>query len=231
MLGLIVILMISWGLLYFSEGKDIKVLGFEPLGRRLIELLVGFMVGTFLIVLIIVSDSMILHVKWEGQNPIEGWKLIQSLYYHIRSALTEDLIFRGALMYILMNRIGSRRAILISAVGFGIYHLFSYSMIGGPIVPIIYVLLITALMGGAYAFTYVKTGSILMSLGMHASWNFIHSLFYNDSPYGQILLKEADKIVLTDYIGLFYPIATGIIPPILIILIVCHYYPEKSHLI
>jgi membrane protease YdiL (CAAX protease family) len=60
-----------------------------------------------------------------------------SFIYHLKSALTEDLAFRGALLYILIKKIGVQKGFFLSAITFGIYHWFSYGMINGPIIPLI----------------------------------------------------------------------------------------------
>jgi membrane protease YdiL (CAAX protease family) len=60
-----------------------------------------------------------------------------SFIYHLKSALSEDLVFRGILLYILIKKIGIQKGGVLSAITFGIYHWFSYKMINGPIIPLI----------------------------------------------------------------------------------------------
>ncbi len=78
----------------------------------------------------------------------------------------EELIFRGAIFYILIKRIGAAYSILISSVAFGIYHWFSFEVIGN-IGQMIQVFLITGIIGILYAYGFVRTKSLYAVIGMH----------------------------------------------------------------
>ncbi|MGQ0441262.1 CPBP family glutamic-type intramembrane protease, partial [Bacillus sp. B-TM1] len=41
-----------------------------------------------------------------------------------------ERIFRGALLYIIMQKIGEKKGAAFSAICFGIYHWFSYGLFG-----------------------------------------------------------------------------------------------------
>ena len=65
------------------------------------------------------------------------------------------------------SKIGAKKAILISAIVFGVYHIFSYGMTGDKIIPILYVTLITGFTGYVWAYTFYKTKSVMLALGFH----------------------------------------------------------------
>ena len=137
MLGLLVIIVISWGLLYLIERKNIEVLGIIPYPNRIFQFVIGMVFMMLLNLLVIYIESIVLNVDWELKRGINYKLIFESFIYHIRSALTEDLVFRGAILYILISRIGGEKAILISAIFFGVYHVFSYGMTGDRIIAIL----------------------------------------------------------------------------------------------
>ncbi|NNK76373.1 MAG: CPBP family intramembrane metalloprotease, partial [Maribacter sp.] len=77
----------------------------------------------------------------------------------------EELIFRGAILYILIKKIGVNWACIISAIAFGIYHWFSYQMFGRGMIPMIYVFLLTGAAGWMFAYAFARTRSIYAPLG------------------------------------------------------------------
>ncbi len=228
MIGLLVIIVISWMLLHFFEKKNIAVLGIIPAKKRSIQLIVGFTTMLLICLLIILIEILILKVDWSLNKNANYSAILQSFIYHLKSALTEDLVFRGALLYILIQRIGAKKAILLSAILFGIYHIFSYGLIGGNIIFILYITLITGLTGYIWAYTFYKTKSIMMGLGFHLGYNFTMSLFYENNPYGNLIFQEISKIQLEDWNSLFYNFTKGFLPSILTLLFVNFYIRKMS---
>lgn len=107
-----------------------------------------------------------------------GW-FLSSLWSLLTSALFEELLFRGALLYILIRRIGPAKAVLISAVAFGLYH---WIVVGIHSLPqMILLFLSMAWMGYALARSFVVTGSILVPLALHYASNFIGADIFGDS--------------------------------------------------
>jgi len=105
MLGLLVIIVVSWGLLRFIEKKNIKALGIIPLKKHLVQFLLGFLIIALIGLISIYIDTMIRTIKWESK-PVNYVAIFDAIIYHLKSALTEDLVFRGALLYILIQRSG-----------------------------------------------------------------------------------------------------------------------------
>ena len=112
MLGLLVIIVISWGLLYFIEKEHIPVLGIVPNPNRIFQFFLGTIVITLLLLLNIYIQTQLESIEWK-KHTVNYTLLWNAVVYHLRSALTEDLVFRGAILYILIKRIGSNKAIPI----------------------------------------------------------------------------------------------------------------------
>ena len=228
MLGLLVIIVISWMLLLFIEKKNISVLGIIPDKKRVSQFAIGFMIMTCICLIIIYIESWVLHVEWKKNETINFTDILNSFIYHIRSALTEDLVFRGAILYILIQKIGAKKAIIISAILFGIYHIFSYGLLHGNVIVTIYIVIITGCTGYVWAFTFYKTKSIMMGLGLHLGYNFIMTLFHEAHPYGELIFQEVSKTSLKDWEWLFYNLAKGLFPSIITLIVVKQYLKKNK---
>ncbi|MCD2260977.1 CPBP family intramembrane glutamic endopeptidase [Psychroserpens luteolus] len=214
MLGLLVIIVISWVLLHFIEKKNLNVLGIIPNKNRTIQFTIGLVMISLICLLMIYIETQIKSITWKQQ--VVNYKSMGNAFiYHLRSALTEDLVFRGALLYILISRIGSKWAILISAFVFGVYHVFSYGMTNDRIVPIIYVVLVTGFTGYVWAYGFHKTKSIMLGLGLHIGYNFIMTCFYPSQPFGELLFTELSKIDLSEWNQFYYSLFRGFFPSIM----------------
>ena len=189
MLGLLVIIVVSWVLLHFIEKKNIEVLGIIPYGNRIVQFLIGLVFIMLITLLNIYIETIVLKIDWQLKTSIKYNQIFNALIYHIRSALTEDLLFRGAILYILISRLGAKWGILISALCFGAYHVFSYGMTGERIIPILYVILITGFTGYVWAYTFYKTNSILLALGFHLGVNLMNTFFFESQPYGELIFE------------------------------------------
>jgi uncharacterized protein len=191
MLGIIVQLAISWALLWFIARKDLSVLGFRPTTSRLLQFVF------FLFISVVCCASGFLMKKYFGNqqwhvNPGMSMNLLwEGLLWNIRSVLFEELIFRGAILYLLMWKLGNRKAIFISAVAFGVYHWFSYGILG-QVVPMIVFFIITGLMGLLLAYAYSKTLSLYIPIAIHLGWNFTQGFLFSDGPIGNGILVRDD---------------------------------------
>lgn len=230
MIGLLVILAVSWLLLHFIENKNIDVLGIIPNYKHLGQFTIGFVFIIVVCLAMIYLETLVLSVKWQLNSVIHYQSIFNAFIYHLKSALTEDLVFRGAILYILIQRIGMQKAILISAFPFGIYHVFSYGMLESRIISILYVILITGATGWVWAYTFAKTKSILMPLGFHLGWNLIYSFFFNSQPYGGLLFTETSRAQLSGWNGFYFSIFKGLLPSLITFVFVkllMHYKTKK----
>ncbi|NVK52947.1 MAG: CPBP family intramembrane metalloprotease [Flavobacteriaceae bacterium] len=228
MLGLLVIIIISWMLLHFIEKKNIEVLGVIPTKKRISQFVIGFFVIISFNLIAILIESIVLNASWKQNDIIHYNLLFDAFVYHIRSALTEDLVFRGAILYILIQRIGAKKGIFISALVFGVYHIFSYGMTNSSIIAMLYVTLMTGFTGYVWAYTFYKTKSIMLGLGFHLGYNYVMSMFYENQPYGQLIFQEVSKIHLEDWNWLLYNIPKGLFPSILTLIFVKQYLKYQA---
>lgn len=216
MAGILVQLLISWLLIWLFEKKDLRVLGLTPTGRRLSDFGLFFLITAaccacgFLL-------RMYFGERW-SLNPVFTGKLfLAGLWWHIKSVLYEELLFRGVIFFVLIRRLGVARAIIISAIAFGIYHWFSHNVIGDAVKMTI-TFVITGSMGLVLAYAYAKTFSLYSPCAIHLGWNFTQGFIFPEGAIGNGILISAppERIVTVSYFTYFFVIFSPVISAILI---------------
>jgi hypothetical protein len=102
--------------------------------------------------------------------------------FEVRGQLTVfELLFRGYLLWLAIRYLGKNRGVILSAVAFGIYHWFSYGVLGA-LQPMVWVFLLTSAAGLLFAYAYALTGSILAPFGLHMGNNVVSVLIFSDGP-------------------------------------------------
>ncbi|MFN2438138.1 MAG: lysostaphin resistance A-like protein [Chitinophagaceae bacterium] len=125
--------------------------------------------------------------KWIVNPNLTIQLILAGIWWNIKSVLFEELIFRGVLLYILIKKLGFTRAIIISAIAFGIYHWFSFGVIGNPTQMAI-TFIITGAMGLLLAYGYAKTLSLYVPIGIHLGWNLTQIFIFSEGPIGNGIL-------------------------------------------
>lgn len=229
MIGVLVAIAISWLLLYLIEKKNILALGFLPIGKTLKQFSIGFLITGILCVLVQYLESYLKSSAWILNKDITGSIILNSFWWDFKSVLIEELIFRGALLYILIQKIGSKKSILISAIAFGIYHWFSYGVLGN-VMAMTLVFIGTGLMGYAWAWAFSKTKSIMLPLGLHLGWNFTYNTIFSNGPLGELLLIQKGGNELTDWTSLLNFVSGLIIVPLLVLIYVRWFVKKETEI-
>lgn len=227
MIGILVALAISWLLLFLIEKENILALGFLPIVKRLKQFLMGFFITGILCVLVQYLESYLKSSTWVLNKDISSGIILKSFWWDFKSVLTEELIFRGALLYILIQKTGSRKSILISAIAFGIYHWFSYGVLGN-VVAMIVVFIGTGLMGYAWAWAFSKTKSIMLPFGLHLGWNFIYNTIFSKGPLGELVLISKGGNELTDWSSLLNFVSGLVIVPFLVLIFIKYFVKKEK---
>lgn len=205
MLGLLVVLMLSWLMLRFLLKENLSALGFFSTATRLKEFSVGFMIMAVLCAINILGQSYFKDISYALNSDYGIWEGLIGIWWVLKSALFEELVFRGAILYILIKIVGVVKACIIDAIAFGIYHLFSYQMFGGQIIPMIYVFLLTGASGWIFAFAFAKTKSLYAPLGLHFGWILVSIVVFSTGPIGnQLFIPSGDGIALSGWATLLF---------------------------
>ena len=200
MIGALVELLISWILLHFIEHQSLEAIGFIPTPRRLKLAGIGFLLTAVFMILYFLGEAAILHTPYNPNPMFSVPPFLNSMWYFFKSVLFEELLFRGALFYILIKRLGAGKAVIISAVAFGIYHFFTVHP-GSP-VQFVILFLTTGLMGYAFARAFVISGSILVPFAIHYALNFVSYTIFGTQPGFQPFLHSTSALHPAMAIGL-----------------------------
>jgi len=181
----------SWQLLRLVERKGLSVLGLVPTGQRLKQFSIGFLIATFCCAFYFLLLAKLVQTNWVVNSQITGKIILEGMGWNIQSVLFEELLFRGALLYLLMSRLGVKKGCILSAVCFGIYHWFSFEAIGNP-VNMLMVFVMTGVMGLVLAFSFAKTESLYLPIALHLGWNATNISVFSNGPLGpQLLMTNA----------------------------------------
>ena len=190
MIGILIELLISWVLLRIFEKKSFSALGIG-LSRQHFKYL-----GFGLVFPILYYSILFTVLSYAGKNPYllnihyTSAKFLEAIWYVFKSVAFETLIFQGALLYLLIRYVGPKKAILISAISFGIYHWFSWNLFGQPFA-MLTSFLTTGIMGYLWAMAFEKTKSIYLPFAIHFGFNFTSMvLFSKDKNIGQQLFIQ-----------------------------------------
>jgi len=215
LIGIIVQLALSWLITWFLLKRDLSVLGLGPTNKRLIDFAIFFLITAALSSTDFLFRAWFADQRW-ALNPNLSTKLIfTGIWWNIKSVLFEELIFRGVLLYILIKKIGATKAIIISSIGFGIYHWYSHEVIGDPKAMII-TFVTTGAMGLIYAYGYAKTFSLYVPIAIHLGWNLVRSVVFSETVIGDQLLVTVKPVPVVTisyfqyYVWLFFPIVSAL---------------------
>jgi len=224
MIGIIVQLALSWLLVWLFEKGNLGFLGFYPTKRRLLDF--GFF---FIITALCCSSDFFIRMlfikqEWKLNPAVSANLILTGIWWNIKSVLFEELIFRGVLFYILIKKLGATKAIIISAVGFGIYHWFSQEAFGNiPQMAITF--LTTGIMGLLYAYGYAKTISLYVPCAIHLGWNLTRSVIFSEGVIGDQLFIQAKPV--TEFVISYFIYFSWLILPLLSALLINFWILKK----
>ena len=205
MIGILVQLAVSWLLVWVFEKGNLSVLGLMPIRKRLIDFTVFFSVTASLCASGFFLKMLIAKQQWQLNPQFALQTIANGTWFNIKSVLFEELIFRGVLFYMLTKKLGATKAIVISAIAFGIYHWFSHELFGNP-QAMIMEFIITGAMGVVLAYGYVKTWSLYIPIAIHLGWGIVQQVVFSDGAIGKQLFVEImpRPIITVSYFSFFF---------------------------
>jgi membrane protease YdiL (CAAX protease family) len=190
MIAIAIELLLSWLLLKFTLGQNLNALNWYPKPKQLLSIFFGFALPFIYLSILYLSISLWVQNPYKLNPEYTLINFIRSSTFVLKGVVFEELIFRGALLYIFIHKLNPNKAMSLSAIAFGIYHWFSYSILGQPLQMLI-VLISTGVMGYLLALAFVKSRSILLPFALHLGYNFTSMIiFSNEKNTGlQLLVK------------------------------------------
>lgn len=192
MAGIVVELIISWLLLWFISKQHLSVLGFKPTKSRIINLGVGFLIAASCCAIYQLLTTAFVDNHWFLNKNITTKAILESVKRTFISVLYEELIFRGALLYMAINKLGIKRACILSAVCFGVYHWFTFNVLGNPFMMLI-TFLMTAIVGFSWAYSFAKTKSVYLPIGLHFGWNLFSMVVFSNGISTQSIFLRVNN--------------------------------------
>jgi membrane protease YdiL (CAAX protease family) len=204
MIGILVQLAISWLIVWLYEKGDLSFLGLIPTKKRLLNFSLFFLITAACAVAGFLLKMLIAKQSWVLNPDIKPGLILEGAWYTIKSVLFEELIFRGVFLYILIKKIGAAKAIIISAIAFGIYHWFSHELWGNPAQMAIE-FFITGTMGLILAYGYAKSFSLFIPIAIHLGWNIVQMVVFSGNTIGSQLFVEVlpRPVVTISYFSFF----------------------------
>ena len=194
MLAIVIELLLSWLLLKYTHGQNLNALNWYPYPKRLRTMLFGLLLPFVYLSCLYLSISLWVQNPYKLNPDYTTANFLKSSLFVLKGVVFEELIFRGALLYILIKKLNAPKAVILSAIAFGVYHWFSYEIFGQPLQMLV-VLVSTGIIGYLLALAFVKTRSILLPFALHLGYNFTSMiLFSNEKNIGlQLMVKTYAK--------------------------------------
>lgn len=176
----IMLFYVAWG--KFIERREVKELSLPGAGR---EFAIGALVGTALYAACVLLLMVLGMYTIEGLNPLAI--MIPGIAMAVKSAVFEELVFRGVLFGSVEAMAGSWIAIIVSSLVFGFIHLLNPSAtIGGAI----YICIEAGLLFSA---AYMVTRRLWMAMGLHMLWNYVQSAVFSGIVSGGVMMPGLFK--------------------------------------
>lgn len=195
---------ISWLLLRMLAGQSLYVLGWMPPPQMIRYAIILLLITSLSASLSFVLRIGIAQEKYILNAGFRGGDLLAACWQTFRSVLTEELLFRGALLYILLQRFGAKPAVGITAVLFAGFHWLDPKLWTRP-EEFILVFLFTFLMGMVLATAFVRTQTIWIPILIHLAWNLVQQVLFPVMPGGVsvFVLAAEPPVVTISYFELF----------------------------
>ena len=204
MLQLIGLFAISWLLIWIFEKQNLSVLGLKPTKDRLKYFAILFIVSALFSATAFLLRMYFAKEVYIITKSLTIKSVLLETWYQFRTVLTEELLCRGAILYILIKRIGHAKAILISSIFFAVLHWINAG-VWGNFQQMTIVFTFTFAMGLLLAYSYSRTFSLLIPFAIHYGWNLTQNYIFPETAIGSHIftLEAPPPIVTISYVAFF----------------------------
>ena len=204
MLQLIGLIAISWLLIWLFEKGNLSVLGLTPTKKRLKYFTILFISSAIFSATAFLLRIYFAKEEYTISQSLTTKSMLLETWYQFRTVLTEELLCRGALLYILIKKIGQTKAILVSSLIFAVLHWINAG-VWGNLNKMTIVFAFTFVMGLLLAYSYARTFSLLIPFAIHYGWNLTQNYIFPDNPTGNHIftLVTPPPTVTISYLAFF----------------------------
>lgn len=217
MIGISVVILLTWLLLRYFVKQPIAILGVAPTRQRFKEFFAGLVFMAAVGVINFVWQAYFKDITYQVNHNYGFLDLISGSFWIFRSVLFEELLFRGLILYLMIRHFGIIWACILSSIIFGIYHWFSYELFGSRLVLMIYIFLVTGAGGWMFAFAFAKTKSLYAPIGLHLGWNLVSAIIFSSGPLGDqwLIVEQGNNAQTNGWVSLlFFSLQTFVAPGI-----------------
>lgn len=225
MLQLIALLSISWLLIWLFNKGNLSVLGLTPTKYRMKYFTILFIVSAILSATAFLLRMYFAKEEYTITPSLTTKSILLETWYQFRTVFTEELLCRGALLYILIKKTGQTKAVIISSVIFAVLHWINAG-VWGNWTQMAIVFTFTFAMGLLLAYSYARTFSLLIPFAIHYGWNLTQNYIFPGTATGNhiFVLTVPPPTVTISYLAFF----TMLLLPKISVLIV-DYVIVKRH--
>lgn len=229
MLQLLALLAISWMVLWFFEKRNLSVLGLWPTNTRRIYFALLFLVSALLAATAFLLRIYFVKEEYILSRPLTTPSVLTEVWYQFRTVLTEELLCRGVLLYILIKKIGQKRAIIITSLLFAVLHWFN-SGVWGNALQMAMVFAFTFAMGLLLAYAYARSGSLLLPFAIHCGWNLVQNYIFPGVVSGNhiFVLAGPPPVVTISYFAFFTMLLLPKVSVLVIDYFIVKQYPQEQ---
>ena len=185
----IVLLALSWALIWWYEKGDLSVLGWQPTGWRLKRAALLFALTAFCCASGFWMRMYFGKEQFAANPDLTPALVLTGIWLNVQSVLFEELLCRGVGLYILLKKWGPKWAIPVSAAVFGVLHWFNQGVFGN-VVQMALLFAFTFCMGLLLAYAFAKSYSLYLPFAIHLGWNLVQNFVFPEGPYGNQLLVQ-----------------------------------------
>lgn len=198
------LLVISGFALKLVANKSLFVLGWNPPGNWKYLAILLIIITSFSAALTYLLRIVIVQEEYTFDSKLQFGQIAWSVWQNIRSVLTEELMFRGALLYLLMQRLGTKSGLLITSILFAGFHWMDTQLWSRPM-ELLMVTCFTFLMGLVLAGAFVRTRTIWLPILIHLAWNLVQHVVFPGMPGSPsvFILAAEPPVVTISYFALF----------------------------
>lgn len=204
MLQLTGLLIISWLLIWLFEKRNLSVLGLTPTKTRLKYFTILFIASAILSATTFLLRMYLAKEEYAISPSLTAKSILLETWYQFRTVLTEELLCRGALLYILIKKTGQTKAVIISSLIFAVLHWINAG-VWGNLIQMIIVFAFTFAMGLLLAYSYARTFSLIIPFAIHYGWNLTQNYLFAEAPVGNHIftLAAPPPTVTISYLAFF----------------------------
>jgi len=221
MIEIIGLILVSWLLVWLFQKENLSVLGLSFSKTKIKYSAILFATTAICGLSALVMRKYFAEEVFIINPKLNLLSIFNGIWMVFKSVLFEELLTRGVLLYILIKRLGTKWAIFISSLFFGLLHLNNVTAETG-IVEILITFLYPFVFGLVMAYSYTKSFSVYLPLAIHFGWNIVENFILpNVSSTTTILLIQKQPIITVSYFVFFlmllFPKLSAIIVDYLIV--------------